>query len=168
LAYTIKLLEDTRHRYIAYATLHGIGDAESRSDIRTLVDTGAFNTMIDTDFAKQFGTMLPLYIPVVIGGHSGMTQGCILNKVTLGDFNMTRVFALTFPFTDWLTRHIVLGTNVLNNWDFTPSRTDDKITFIERIPHDAPNKVHPYQNYFRNGEYVAVQDELPTPVLPNS
>jgi hypothetical protein len=116
--------------------------------------------MIDFDLAKRFGTILPTKIPISIGGNLGEAQGCIIHKVAIGDFEMTRMFALAFPFKDWLVRHIILGANVLNNWDFTTSRTDNVIRFIERIPHDVPNKEHPYQNYFTEGLYVAVQDEM--------
>jgi len=116
--------------------------------------------MVDIDHANDFGILLPMKIPISIGGNLGEAQGCILPKVALGDFEMSRVFALAFPFKDWLTDHIILGANVINNWDFTTSRTKNMIRFIEEIPPDVPNKKHPYQNYFTSGEYVAVQDEL--------
>jgi len=116
--------------------------------------------MVDIDHAKNFGIMLPITIPISIGGSLGEAQGCILPKVTLGDFEMSRVFALAFPFKDWLAGHIILGANVLNNWDFATSRTRNTIKFVEEIPPDAPNKKNPYQNYFTGGEYVAVQDEI--------
>ena len=91
--------------------------------------------------------------------NSREAHGCIIPKIIIGNFEMIKMFALAFSFSDWLTRHVILGANVLNNWDFTTSRTDNIIEFSERIPPDAPNKKNPYQNYFRNGEYVAVQDE---------
>jgi len=78
----------------------------------------------------------------------------------MGNFEMTRVFALAFPFRDWLVRHIILGANVLNNWEFTASRTKNEIRFTEEIPPYVPNQLYPYQNYFIGGEYVAVQDEM--------
>jgi hypothetical protein len=116
--------------------------------------------MIDIELAKRFCTMLPITIPISIGGNLGEARGCIIHKATVGDFEMTRVFALAFPFKDWLMRHIILGANVLNNWEFILSRADNIIKLSERIPSDAPNKVHPYQNYFTGGTYVAVQDEM--------
>ena len=160
MAYTIDLLKDIRHRYMALATLHKNKSTQPMPDIRTLVDTGAFNTMIDSYLAEKYGHMMPIFIPVVIGGHSGNAQGCILSKLIIGDIEMERVFALSYPFKDWLARHIILGTNVMNNWDFTISRTDDILKFVERIPSDAPNQIYPYQNYFKNGEYVIVQNDM--------
>ena len=160
MAYTIDLLQDIRHRYITLATLHDVKDAQPMPDVRVLLDTGAFNTMIDVDLVDTYGALLPFFIPVTIGGHSGEAQGCVLYRVSIGNFELTRVFALAYPFKDWLTQHIVLGTNVMNNWDFATSRVDNKIRFSERIPDDAPNKNYPYQNYFINGEYVTVQSEL--------
>jgi len=124
---------------MALATIHSMEDKSSMPDIMTLMDTGAFNTMIDIDHAKKYGAMLNMPVPVVIGGHSGMAQGCVLWKVSFGNFHMERVFALAYPFADWLSQHIIIGTNITNNWDFTISRTKNKITLEENIPHDAPN-----------------------------
>ena len=157
---TIKLIEQIRHRYIALANIHNADLTRSLPDVRTLVDTGAFNSMIDIDLATDYGIMLPMKIQISIGGNLGEAQGCILPKVTFGNFEMSRVFVLAFPFKDWLTDHIILGANVLNNWDFTTSRTDNVIKLSERIPPYAPNQKHPYQNYFTNNEYVAIQDEF--------
>jgi len=125
-----------------------------------LLDTGAFNTMIDFELAKRFGIMLPITIPITIGGNAGEAIGCIMPYLTVGDFEITRMFALAFPFKDWLVRHIILGANVTNNWEFTTSRTKNLIKFTEDVPPDAPNQKYPYQNYFTKGKYVAVQNEL--------
>lgn len=164
--YTIRLIEQIRHRYIALATIHSINSSQSMTDVRTLLDTGAFNSMVDIDHAEDFGILLPMTIPISIGGSLGEARGCILPKVEFGDFEISRMFALAFPFKDWLTGHIILGANVLNNWDFTVSRTKNMIRFNEEIPTDTPNKEYPYQNYFIGGEYVAIQydalDALPT------
>ena len=158
--YTIELLEDIRHRYISLSTLYAKNSSLSMPDIRTLLDTGAFNTMIDSSLAKRFGVMLPIIIPISIGGTLGEAQGCIIHRISLGNFEMTQTFALAFPFKDWLTGHIILGANVLNNWNFTTSRTNNTIKFVESIPNDVPNKKYPYQNYFAKGKYVALQDDL--------
>jgi hypothetical protein len=160
LDYTIKLIEQIRHRYITLADIYNVDSSQVMPNVRTLVDTGAFNSMVDTIFAANYGIMLPMKIPISIGGNLGEAQGCILPKVTLGNFEMSSVFALAFPFKDWLTDHVILGANVLNNWDFAVSRTKNAIRFAEEIPPDAPNQEHPYQNYFTGGKYVAVQDDL--------
>ena len=107
----------------------------------------------------MYGIMLPVTQYVSIGGSRGQAQGCIIPSLTMGSFKMNRVFMLAFPFTDWLVRHIIIGANVMNNWDFTISRTDNAMRFTEKIPPDAPNKTNPYQNYFEGAMYVAVQDE---------
>jgi hypothetical protein len=154
------MLTEVRHRYLAEISLSNIDATRIDPEVMMLLDTGAFNTMVDFELAKRFGTMLNFTIPVSIGGNSGEAHACILHKLSVGDFEMTRVFTLAYPFTDWLTRHIILGTNVLNNWEFTTSRKNNTIKFIENIPDDAPNKEHPYQNYFLKGEYIAVQEDL--------
>jgi len=161
LAFTIELLDWIRHRYMAYATISNADGSLKRAEVKTLIDTGAFNTMIDFGLAKRFGILLPMKIPVSIGGNLGEARGCIMPKVVLGNFEMTRVFALAFPFKDWLVRHIILGANVMNNWEFTTSRAKNIIRFTEEIPSDVPNRNHPYQNYFAGGEYAAIQDDAP-------
>ena len=154
--YTIELRSEVRHRFIASVALSNEDSSRVDQKVMMLLDTGAFNTMIDFGLAKSFGFLLP----ISIGGSLGEAQGCIIPQIIVGNFEMTRVFTLAFPFKDWLMRHIILGANVLNNWDFMTSRTDNVIRFSERIPPDTPNKENPYQNYFRSGKYVAVQYEV--------
>ena len=158
--YTIELRDDIRHRFIAHAKLNNFDSSRQSPKVLTLLDTGAFNSMIDIGLAKTFATLLPITIPISIGGNLGEAHGCIIHKVTLGNFEMKRVFAMAFPFKDWLMRHIILGANVLNNWEFVLSKANNVVKLSERVPHDAPNKKHPYQNYFIKGEYVAIQDEI--------
>ena len=139
--------------------MHSISSSKQMPNVPTLVDTGAFNTMVDFELANEFGSILPLVIPISIGGIRANSRGCVIHKMTIGDFTMTQAFALAYPFTDWLTGYVILGANVLNNWDFTTSRTDNQIRFTERIPPDTPNKRYPYRNYFFCGKYIAVQDD---------
>jgi hypothetical protein len=128
-------------------------------DVRVLIDTGAFNTMIDLALISNFGTVLPSGMDISIGGNAGHARFCIIDNLTIGGLTMTRVFALAYPFEGWLMGHIILGANILNNWDFKISRTDDMMQFCERLPPDVPYKKHPYLNYFKGGGYVNIQDE---------
>jgi hypothetical protein len=146
---------DITDRYIADAILHAKG---MNQKVVVFIDTGAFNTMVDMQYAKDFGALLPLHMHIAIGGRELKTQACILHKVVMGDLVMEQVFALACPFKDWLRGHILLGLNVMNNWDFTISRSDNKMRLIERIPEIAPNKTEPYRNYFKNGKYIALQE----------
>jgi len=159
LGYTVTFDETNLERYIINATLHPLSDSEQKEEIPVLIDTGAFNNMIDIDLVEGFGHFIPVYISVTMGGEKGRTDGCILPKVQIGDLVMTNVFAMAFPLGDWLKGHMVLGANALNNWDFTISRTNGTIMFCENVPKDAPNKANPYQNYFKNGKYMALQKE---------
>ena len=160
MVYTVNLLDDVRHRYVTLASLSNAEMTQTMTDVRVLIDTGAFNTMIDLALAQRFGILLPESMVVSIGGKTGKARFCVISSITLHNCTLTRIFALAYPFDDWLMGHILLGTNVLNNWAFTISRSRDVLEFSERIPYDAPNKVFPYQNYFKDGDYIAVQDEL--------
>ena len=160
MVYTIDLLGDVRHRYVALASISNAEMTQTMTDVHVLIDTGAFNTMIDFALAQRFGILLPESMTVSIGGKTGTAQFCVIGNITLNNCVLTRVFALAYPFDDWLMGHLLLGTNVMNNWDFLISRSRDILEFSEKIPFDAPNKRFPYQNYFKDGNYVAVQAEL--------
>ena len=160
MVYTVNLIQRIRHRYVALASLSNADKSHVMTDIRVLFDTGAFNTMIDATLAGKFGTLLPYSMAISIGGKAGKAQYCIIDSMTFGNFSMSRVFALAYPFEGWLMRNIILGTNVINNWDFTISRTNDILQFSEKFPPDVPFKKYPYLNYFKGGNYVATQDEI--------
>jgi hypothetical protein len=155
----VDFLADIRHRYIALATLESADLSQGMTDVPVLIDTGAFNTMIDSALAQKFGVLLPGNMTISIGGKTGIAQFCIISNMTLAGCTISRVFALAYPFDDWLMGHILLGANVLNNWDFTISRSRNVLEFTENIPIDAPNKLYPYQNFFKDGLYVAIQEE---------
>jgi len=140
--------------------INNAGSARIRKHVKTLLDTGAFNTMIDIVLAKRYAVLLPnMEFQITIGGNAGLAQGCIIPKLEMGNFVAERVFALAYPFSDWLMRHIIIGANVINNWELTILRAEDELRFCERIPEYVPNKEHPYQNYFKGGEYVAILDD---------
>ena len=40
-------------------------------------------TMIDFDLANRFSILLPIKIPISIGGNLGEAQGCIIHKIKL-------------------------------------------------------------------------------------
>jgi len=147
-----------RHRIIIDGHIHSQNSSGLKLPTKIFVDTGAFNTMIDIDIVQDFGVLLPMPFEVTIGSYKGIATGCILHEVSMGDFLVKRVFAMAYPFEGWLRGHMLLGLNVMNNWDYTISRSNNIMRFVENVPHDAPNKVSPYQNFFKNGKYVAVQD----------
>ena len=163
LEYIIDINKNIKHRCITSTTIRNITDTREASGIKTLVDTGAYNTMIDIKLVKDFGILLPekYNMGVTIGGHTEDVRCCILHNVEIGGFRMSNVFAMTAQFTDWLEGYIILGANVLNNWNYTVSRTNNTITIREDYPQYLPNKNKPYQNYFSKGEYVAYQEEIP-------
>ena len=54
---------------------------------------------------------------------------------------------------------IILGTNVINNWEMIISRKHNSFKFREDPPLNIPNKKTIYQNYFsKEGNYVCIQE----------
>jgi len=76
LDYTIELRDDIRHRFIAHTKLNNFDSSRQAPKVLTLLDTGAFNSMIDINLAKTFATMLPITIPISICGNLGEASIC--------------------------------------------------------------------------------------------
>lgn len=157
MVYTAKLKEDEPDRILTTATMIGSNLGQTPIDVPVLIDTGAFNTMVDSAIVGYFGKILTYKFGIKIGGNDGIAQGCILYDVEIGGKRMKNVFALAYPFEDWLRGHILLGLNVMNNWEYTISRAKNTMNFVEEIPPEAPNQKNPYQNYFKDKKYVALQ-----------
>jgi hypothetical protein len=75
------------------------------------------------------------------------------------DIVLERVLAFAADFSGELESDILLGTNVMNNWEMLINKKANIFKFREDPPEDLPNKTHIYQNYFdKDGNYVFVQD----------
>jgi predicted aspartyl protease len=154
--FTAKLDEKRTCRYVFKSHLWDTGTDEFGLPVNVLLDTGSFNTIVHKSFAHRYGVVLNKTMKVSIGGFCGDANICVLHKVKVGELVMEKVVALAVHFEGELKEHILLGTNVTNNWKFTVSRRKNKLTVTEEFSDEALSKKYPYRYCFNNkGEVMA-------------
>ena len=127
--------------------------------IDVLLDTGSFNTVIHKALVARCGVMSTETMTVSIGGYRGEANICELYKLRVGGLVMEKVIALAVPFDGELKNHILLGTNVTNNWDFNVSRNKNCVSITEDFSETAVVREYPYRYCFNNkGQVMAFQE----------
>jgi hypothetical protein len=123
------------------------------------LDLGCFNTMIPKRLAVTSGHPLGFKRSYSVGGAIVETEAFLISKITINGAVLERVVAFAADFAGELEDNILIGTNVMNNWEMVIHKKSNTFKFREDLPEDLPNKAHAYQNYFdNNGNYVYVQD----------
>ena len=94
-----------------------------------------------------------------LGANVVEAEAFSIDKIMLGDFVLERVIAFAGKYKGRQEYDIILGTNVINNWEMIISKKDHTFQFRENPPDSLPNKTNIYQNYFnKEGNYIYVQD----------
>ena len=94
-----------------------------------------------------------------LGANAVETEAFSIDKIMIGDFSLERVVAFAGDYKGSHEDNIILGTNVINNWEMIISKKEHTFKFREDPPDSLPNKTNIYQNYFnRDGNYIYVQD----------
>jgi hypothetical protein len=115
--------------------------------------------MIPRYLAEQTGRSLGFKMKYSLGGSIIKTEAFSIEKIMIGDFLLERVIAFAGDYKGSHEDDIILGTNVINNWEITICKKEHSFKFREKPPEDLPNKVNIYQNYFnKEGNYICVQD----------
>jgi hypothetical protein len=82
----------------------------------------------------------------------------LIEKMVIGDFVLERILAFAGNYEGGHEDDIILGTNVINNWEMIISKKKHTFQFREDPPDNLPNKTNIYQNYFdKEGNYICVQ-----------
>jgi hypothetical protein len=93
-----------------------------------------------------------------LGGSVFEAEAFSIEKIMIGDFLLERVIAFAGDYKGSHEGDIILGTNVINNWEITICKKEHSFKFCEKPPDDLPNKTNIYQNYFnKDGNYICVQ-----------
>ncbi|MCL2603339.1 MAG: retroviral-like aspartic protease family protein [Defluviitaleaceae bacterium] len=149
-------------RYAFHVRLWDKTTGKFRAPVLTLLDTGAFNTIIHKELASTYGIILNKTMHVSIGGYKGDADLCIIHKMNIGNMVIENILALAVSFKGELKDHILLGANVTNNWDVGFSRRRNVLHATEDFPHDIPNRKYPYRYCYDNkGRIIAVQEMEP-------
>ena len=115
--------------------------------------------MIPRYLVEQAGRSLGFGMRYSLGGNIIETEAFSINKIIIDDFELERVIAFAGDYKGGHENDIILGTNVINNWEMIISRKSHAFQFREDPSENLPNKTHIYQNYFnKEGNYICVQD----------
>ena len=155
---TVALSTLFEHRYKFDARIYNIqGQTFEKATI--FWDSGCFNTMIPRYLAEQTGQSLGFKMSYSIGGSVIEAEAFCIDKIMIGDAVLERVVAFAGDYKGGHEDDILLGTNVINNWEMVISKRAHTFQFREDPPDTLPNKTHIYQNYFdRGGNYVCIQE----------
>ena len=155
---TVALSKLFEHRYKFDADVYNLLRKEFVENI-VFLDTGCYNTMIPRDLAEQSGHSLGFKVKYSLGASLIEAEAFSINKIMIGDFVLERVIAFAGDYKGGHEDDIILGTNVINNWEMIISKKEHSFQFRENPPDSLPNKINIYQNYFnKEGNYICVQD----------
>jgi len=155
---TVALSKWFEHRYKFDAKVYNL---QTNGFVGTTIflDTGCYNTMIPMDLAEKSGHSLGFKVKYSLGANVVETEAFSIDKIMIGDFVLERVVAFAGDYKGGQEDDIILGTNVINNWEMIISKKDHTFQFRENPPDNIPNKSNIYQNYFnKEGNYIYVQN----------
>jgi hypothetical protein len=154
----VALSKQFEHRYKIDADIFNI-HKKNPEPVTIFLDTGCFNTLIPIALAQQTGHSLGFKINYSIGGSVMETEAYSIDKIMIGDLCLERVVAFAGNYKGGHEDDIILGTNVINNWEMIINRKEHTFKFRENPPNNIPNKTHIYQNYFnKEGNYICIQN----------
>ncbi|MCL1998022.1 MAG: hypothetical protein FWG65_04560 [Turicibacter sp.] len=131
--FSADLDQDRLHRYIFPVQLWDKARKKFSDNVDVLFDTGAFNTVIHKPLALKYATMLNGTMPIAIGGYKLIANICIIQQMRIDNHILHKIAALAVPFTGELKGHILLGANVINNWEVTLSRQKHRLSANEDV-----------------------------------
>ena len=146
------------HRYKFIASIYNIQKKEYRN-VTIFLDTGCFNTMIPKYLAERSGRSLGFKMTYSLGGNVIEAEAFSVDKLMIAGIVLERIVAFAGEYRGGYEDDIILGTNVINNWEMIISKKYHSFQFREEPPENLPNKTSIYQNYFNHeGNYICVQD----------
>ena len=155
---TVALSKWFEHRYKFDAKVYNLRTKEFVGTT-IFLDTGCFNTMIPRRLAVQSGRSLGFKVKYSLGASAIETEAFSIDKIMIGGFLLERVIAFAGYYKGDQEDNIILGTNVINNWEMHISKKKHTFQFREDPPDSLPNRTNIYQNYFnKEGKYIYVQD----------
>jgi len=155
---TVALSKLFEHRYKFFANVYNLLKKDFE-EVTVFLDTGCYNTMIPMDLAEKSGHPLGFKVKYSLGANVVETEAFSIDKIMIGDLVLERVVAFAGNYKGGQEDDIILGTNVINNWEMIISKKDHTFQFRENPPDSIPNKSNIYQNYFnKDGNYIYVQN----------
>jgi len=154
---TTALSNRFEHRYKFDAHIYNVVD-KMFEDVTIFLDSGCFNTMIPVPLAKLCGQSLGFKMSYSIGGRVIEAEAFSIHELRIGNFLLKRIIAFAGEYPGEYEDDIILGANVMNNWEMLINKRTHTFQFREDPPENLPNKTHIYQNYFNKaGNYICAQ-----------
>ena len=155
---TVALSKWFEHRYKFFANVYNLR-TKKFVEATIFIDTGCYNTMIPRHLAEQSGHSLGFKVKYSLGANVVETEAFSIDKIMIGDLVIEKVLAFAGNYKGDHEDDIILGTNVINNWEMIISKKEHTFQFRENPTDSIPNKTNIYQNYFnKEGKYIYVQD----------
>jgi len=154
----VELSKQYKHRYKFVASIYNIRIKEFVQNF-VFLDTGCFNTLIPKALAEQSGHSLGFKIKYSIGGNHVEAEAFSIEKIMIGDLCLEKIVAFAGDYKGGYEDDIILGTNVINNWEMIINKKENTFKFREDPPVNLPNKKNIYQNYFnKEGNNLCIQN----------
>jgi len=130
---TMALSRRFEHRYKFDAKVYNL---RTKKFVGTTIflDTGCFNTMIPRYLAELSGHSLGFKMKYSLGANVVEAEAFSIDKIMLGDFVLERVIAFAGKYKGRQEYDIILGTNVINNWEMHISKKEHTFQFRSRPP----------------------------------
>ena len=125
---TVVLSKLFEHRYKFDASIYNIHCREFRT-ATIFLDTGCFNTLIPRHLAVQCGHSLGFKMTYSLGGSIIEAEAFSIDKIVIGDITLERVIAFAGEYKGGHESDIILGTNVINNWEMIISKKTTLFNF---------------------------------------
>ena len=148
--FSIDLDKTKAFRYAFSVKLWNIESKRYSKNKNVMLDTGAFNTIINKEFAPLYAKILKGETHVALGGYVGKANYCIIKKMNINGHIIENIGALAVPFDGELKYHVLIGANTINNWKFTISRQENNLSATEqrtnyRYCYNSKGQVMSYQ-----------------------
>jgi len=126
---TVALSRLFEHRYKFVA---GVYNLRIKKFVKATVflDTGCYNTMIPIELAEQSGRSLGFKMKYSLGASLVETEAFSIDKIMIGDLVLERVVAFAGNYKGGHEDDIILGTNVINNWEMIISKKEHTFQFV--------------------------------------
>jgi predicted aspartyl protease len=117
----VALSTSFEHRYKFDAKIYNI-KKNNLEEVTVFLDTGCFNTLIPRYLAQRTGQSLGFKKTYSLGGNNITVEAFSIDKIVIGDYTLERVVAFAGEYKGGHEFNIILGTNVINNWEMIISR----------------------------------------------
>jgi len=126
-----------------------------------IVDTACSTTLVPLKFAQRHGKRLGHTATVVVAGNIYKSTLYLFEDIFFGSLKITKMVAFAANYKGNIEDRILLGLNVINNFEILLSRHRKSIDFNFKPWSPVENKKHPCAMFFKDtGSHPVYPTEL--------